>query len=410
VSVDEVRRNEAPAPTMRPADPTAERLLGFASARQPAFLEALAELVAIDSGTDSPDGVNRMADRWGALLADEGWQVAREPTEAVAGRRFGDVVIARRRGSGGRRVLLLGHLDTVFPDGTAQARPLRIAEGRAYGPGVTDMKGGLLAGLHAAGILADAHAETFSELVFLCNPDEERGSAASRTFLIAEAERADAVLVLEAARENGDVVSSRKGVTTARIEITGRAAHAGVEPDRGRSAIVEAAHTIEALHALNGRWEGATVNVGVVQAGTRSNVVPEHAALDLDVRATTEAALAAVEAEVERIGSTCVLDGVTSKVDLFKEARPMERTPGTARLVEAAREVAHRLGVDLDDAATGGASDANTASALGVPTLDGLGPIGGDDHSDREWLDVASIVPRTALLAGLVARVGRSDA
>jgi len=405
VSVDGAfDRTAAPA-----ADPTAERLRGFASARQPAFLETLAELVAIDSGTDSPDGVNRMADQWGALLAGEGWQVTREPTEPVAGRRFGDVVIARRRGTGAATVLLLGHLDTVFPDGTAQARPMRITDGRVYGPGVTDMKGGLLAGLHAAGVLADAHAETFGELVFLCNPDEERGSAASRAFLVAEAKRADAVLVLEAARENGDVVSSRKGVTTVRIEIAGRAAHAGVEPDRGRSAIVEAAHKIEALHALNGRWEGATVNVGVVQAGTRSNVVPEHAALDLDVRATTEAALVAVETEVERIGDTCVLDEVTSRVDLFKEVRPMERTPGTARLVQAAREVAGRLGFDLDEAATGGASDANTTSALGVPTLDGLGPIGGDDHSDREWLDVASIVPRTALLAGLIARIGRGD-
>jgi glutamate carboxypeptidase len=385
-------------------------LLRAATAREPRFLEALAELVAIDSGTDSPDGVNRMADRFGELLGADGWDTERHATEAVKDRRWGDVLIGRRRGAGVGRVLLLGHLDTVFPDGTAIARPFRIKAGRGYGPGVTDMKAGLLAGMHALGILLDLGAEaTFGEVVLLCTPDEERGSAASRPFLLAEAEGADAVLVLEAARENGDVVSSRKGVTTVRINITGRAAHAGVEPERGRSAILEAARKIEALHALNDRGDGATVNVGVIRAGTRSNVVAEQAALDVDVRATTEAALVAVELEVERIGSISSIDGVTSTVDAFQEVRPMERTPGTAALVDAARAVAADVGFTIDEAATGGASDANTTSALGVPTLDGLGPIGGDDHSDREWVDIASITPRTALLAGLIARIGRGD-
>jgi glutamate carboxypeptidase len=224
---------------------------------------------------------------------------------------------------------------------------------------------------------------------------------------VAEARAADAVLVLEAARENGDLVSSRKGVTTVRIDIVGRAAHAGVEPERGRNAVLEAARKIDALHALNGRGVGTTVNVGVVHGGTRSNVVAEHAVLDVDVRATTEAALFDVETEVERIGTVCEIEGVTSTVDLFKEVRPMERTEGTERLFLTARDVARELGFALDEAATGGASDANTTSALGVPTLDGLGPIGGDDHSDREWIDLASIVPRTALLAGLLARIPR---
>jgi glutamate carboxypeptidase len=389
-----------------PGGLTGDRLLTLAAIRATPYLEALAELVAVDSGTDSPDGVNRMADRMTELLTADGWSLTRTATRPVADRRFGDVLVARRRGAGGATILLLGHLDTVFPDGTAAQRPLRIEEGRAYGPGVSDMKAGLLTGLHAAGVLFDAGFDGFGEVVFLLNPDEERGSPASRPFVVDEVERADAVLVLEAARENGDVVTSRKGVTTARIEIEGRAAHAGVEPERGRSAVLEAARKIETLHQLNDRWPGATVNVGVVHAGTRSNVVPERAALDIDVRAATEDALVAVEAEVERIGALCEVDGVRSTATLVKEVRPMERTPGTARLFEAAQAIARELGFELGEAATGGASDANTSSALGVPTLDGLGPIGGDDHSEREWMDVASVVPRTALLAGLIAAIG----
>lgn len=389
--------------------PASDELLDAARRREAAFTDALAELVAIDSGTDSPDGVNRMADRFGELLGAEGWQVERRPGEPARDRRWGDIVIARRGGSGTARVLLVGHLDTVFPDGTAAARPLRIEDGRGYGPGVCDMKGGLLVGLHAAGVLGDIGGNGPGEIVFIGNPDEERGSPSSRAVILEEARASDAVLVLEAARENGAVVSSRKGVTSVRIEVIGRAAHAGVEPERGRSAIVEVARKIDALHALDRGPDGTTVNVGVVRGGTRSNVVPEHAVLDVDVRASTEEALAALEAAIERIGATCSVDGVTSIVEMVREVRPMERTPGTARLFRMARAVADDLGFRIDEAATGGASDANATSAIGVPTLDGLGPIGGDDHSEREWIDMGSIVPRTALLAGLIAAIGRGE-
>jgi glutamate carboxypeptidase len=389
--------------------PTSDDLLAAARSREDAFTAALAELVAIDSGTDSPDGVNRMADRFGELLGSDGWDVDRRAADPVSGRRWGDIVVARRQGSGGGRVLLLGHADTVFPDGTAAARPFGVVEGRGYGPGVCDMKGGLLVGLHAVGVLRDVAVDDFGEVVFICNPDEERGSPASRRVILEEARRSDAVLVLEAARENGNVVSSRKGVTTVRIEITGRAAHAGVEPERGRSAIVEAARKIEALHALHDGPDGTTVNVGVVHAGTRSNVVPEHAVLDIDVRASTESALSAVEAEVERIGTTNSVEGVTSTVHQVQEARPMERSPKTVGLLRAAQAVARELGITLDGASTGGASDANATSAIGVPTLDGLGPVGGDDHSEREWIDMRSVAPRTALLAGLIAAIGRGQ-
>jgi glutamate carboxypeptidase len=211
--------------------------------------------------------------------------------------------------------------------------------------------------------------------------------------------------VLEGARENGDIVSARKGVSDYTIEIVGRSAHAGVEPERGRSAIVEAAHKTLALQALNGRWPGVTVNVGVVHGGTRPNVVAESCRLEVDVRSPVEETFQEAEAAVEAIAREHTVPDVSVNVLGGGWHRPMEKKEGGARLVELAIGVAADLGFELRDAATGGASDANTTSAAGVPTLDGLGPIGGDDHSPKEWLELPSVVPRISLLAGLLSRL-----
>jgi glutamate carboxypeptidase len=212
--------------------------------------------------------------------------------------------------------------------------------------------------------------------------------------------------VLEGARENGDIVSARKGVADFRITATGRAAHAGVEPERGRSAIIQIAHTVLALHALNGRWPGVTVNAGVISGGTRPNVVPERCELRVDVRSTTAAETTEVLAEVERIARTVEVPDVTIDVHAEEGFPPMEKTPATARLVEQAKAIAAELGFEVRDAATGGASDANPVAGMGVPTLDGLGPVGGADHAPGEWIDLESVVPRTALLASLIAGLG----
>ena len=182
----------------------------------------------------------------------------------------------------------------------------------------------------------------------------------------------------------------------------------GVEPEKGRSAILEAAHQVLALHALNGRWPTVTVNAGVIQGGTRTNVVAERCEMHVDLRAATADAFEAASAEVERLAASPTIEGVTVGVRRSAGHPPMERTDASARLVALAAGIAAELGFELHDAATGGASDANTTSALGLPTLDGLGPIGGDDHSVDEWLDLTSVVPRTALLAGLIGRIGEA--
>jgi len=375
-------------------------------ARLPRYLAELETLVNVDCGSYSPDGVNQVADLVADRLGGIGAEVERTVHEPTADRpQLGDLVVGRIAGDG-PRLLLIGHMDTVFDPGTAAQRPYRSEGDRAFGPGVTDMKAGLLAGVHAIAALLEAGERP--SVTFVANPDEEIGSPFSTPVIRSLAAQHDVALVLECARANGDIVSARKGIADYHVELVGRAAHAGVEPEKGRSAILEAAHQVLALHALNGRWPTVTVNAGVIHGGTRPNVVPERCELQVDLRASTVEAFAAATSELERLVASTTVEGVSTSVRASAGHQPMERTEASGRLVALAVAIAADLGFDLTDAATGGASDANTTAALGLPTLDGLGPIGGDDHSVDEWLDLASVVPRTTLLAGLIGRVGEA--
>ncbi len=386
--------------------PDLDALRRTVDARLPRYLDELERLVNIDCGSYTPAGVNRVADVVADGLRELGADVERIPHRAEAGRpQLGDLVIGRLDGEG-PRLLLIGHMDTVFDPGTAAERPFRLEGGRATGPGVTDMKAGLLAGLHAIAAL-HALGERVS-VTFVANPDEEIGSPFSTPHIRELAPSHDVSLVLECARANGDIVSARKGIGDYHLVFSGRAAHAGVEPEKGRSAIVEAAHQVLALDALNGRWPTVTVNSGVIHGGTRPNVVPERCELKIDLRAATGDAFDAAAAEVERLAATPTVDGVRVELKRIAGHPPMEKGAASARLVDLAVGIAAGLGFALRDAATGGASDANTTAALGVPTLDGLGPVGGDDHSVDEWLDVTSVVPRTTLLAALISRAGEA--
>ncbi len=385
-------------------DPNALRRI--VDTREARFLAELEAMVNIDCGSYTADGVNRVADLVSGVLTELGAEVERRTHQPDEGRtQLGDLVIGRFGGEG-PRLLLIGHMDTVFDPGTAAARPYRASGNRAMGPGVTDMKGGLLAGLHAIAALHESGARP--AITFVANPDEEIGSPFSTPVIRSLVPQHDVALVLECARANGDIVSARKGIADYHIDLVGRAAHAGVEPEKGRSAILEAAHQVLALHALNGRWPTVTVNAGVIHGGTRPNVVAERCQLQVDVRAATADAFAAASAEVERLAGSPTVDGVTASLSRSAGHPPMEKTDASARLVALAVAIAADLGFELHDAATGGASDANTTSALGLPTLDGLGPVGGDDHSADEWLDLDSVVPRITLLAGLMGRIGEA--
>lgn len=379
--------------------PTTDSIVSLIQAAQSAFVDDLASLVGLDCGTHNKPGVDR-AGQWVAARGSEwGWEVERLPQHEV-----GDCWLARLRGLGSGRLMLIGHLDTVYPDGTAAARPMRFEDGKLVGPGVSDMKGGLLVGMYALRALQRAGFNDFEEITFFFSSDEEMGSPHSHALYAPLARERDAVFVLEAARANGDIVSARKGTGEFTLRVTGRAAHAGVEPEKGANAVLELAHQIIALHALNGLRPGVTVNPGVIGGGTRSNVVPDEAWVRVDVRATDPAGAETIARAVVDLGSRTTVPGTEARVEGRIEYPPMAKTPAIAFLAELAREAARGLGFEVNDTTTGGASDANAIAGLGVPVLDGLGPIGGLDHSPDEYIVADSIAPRTALLARLMQR------
>ena len=371
----------------------------------PSYLADLERLVNTDCGSYTKAGVDAVGGWTAEFLERLGARVERRPHDTL-----GETVVATFEGAAGSgpRLLLIGHLDTVFDEGTAAERPFRVEGDKAYGPGVTDMKSGLLAGLYAIQAVRDALGGLpFERLVFVANPDEEIGSPSSSPHIRALAADADVCLVLECARANGDIVSARKGILDLRLTVHGRAAHAGVEPEKGRNAIVEAARLVQDLQALNGRWPGVTVNPGVISGGTRPNVVPEKCTLEVDIRAVARDDLEAAEAAIRELAASTTVPDTRIEVEEMGRHWPMEKLERSGRLVEHVQAVAKRLGFEVRDTLTGGASDANTTAGLGVPTIDGLGPIGGNDHSLAEYLDVDSIVPRTTLLAGLLVAIAR---
>jgi len=295
-------------------------------------------------------------------------------------------------------VLLLGHFDTVWPIGTIAARPYREGDGLARGPGAFDMKAGIVQGLWAVRSLQAVRPETLA-LRLLLTSDEEVQSRRSRSLIEAAARDARAVLVLEPSLD-GALKTSRKGVGRFEVTIRGRAAHAGVDPEVGRSAVDELARVIGYLHGLTDAKTGTTVNVGVVRGGTRANVVAAEAHAIVDVRVKSQIEAERVASLVR--GMTPSRDGIEISVTGDFARPPMERTPQVAALFESAQRLGERIGLRLREASTGGGSDANFCGALGIPVLDGLGAVGGGAHAVDEYVLTECMAPRAALVAGLI--------
>jgi glutamate carboxypeptidase len=369
------------------------QIFDYLLAQQEAMVRTLDRLVAIDSPSHDREAVNGVArfltEAFGAL----GAQVER--LDQVA---FGDHLQVTW-GEGQGQILILGHMDTVWPVGEAQERPFQVDGDKATGPGAFDMKGGLVVGLYALMALRDLGVRPAHRLVFLLNSDEECGSPTSRSLIEVEGRRSDAVLVLEPSRE-GALVTWRKGVGRFEIEIHGLASHAGAAHSRGVSAVEELAHQILRLEAMTDYGRGTTVNVGVVEGGSRVNVRPASAWAEIDVRVTTAH-------EGQRMAEAILgLRPVNRDASLIISGRinrpPWETSVQGQALFDRAQRVGKRLGLDLWPAGTGGGSDGNFTAALGIPTLDGLGVIGEDAHALGEWVDVRSLPLRAALLAELV--------
>lgn len=301
-------------------------------------------------------------------------------------------------GGGDSRVLLVGHHDTVFPIGTLEKRPFRVESGKAFGPGVFDMKAGIVQAVHALSCLDDR-----SGIELLISADEEVGSGASKELILERARDCGAVLVLEPSADGGALKTARKGTGTFEVIVHGRAAHAGLEPEKGVNALVEAATQVLRIATLGDSERGTTVTPTVAAVGTADNVVPAQARVLVDVRAEDPSESARVDEAMRHLSAQLAEAEIEVRGGFNRP--PMPAT-ASSRLFAMAREVAGELGIGpLEGVAVGGGSDGNFTADAGVETLDGLGAVGGGAHADHEWVDVSSLVDRTRLLTGLVSRI-----
>jgi glutamate carboxypeptidase len=369
--------------------------LDAAKAQSEWIVETLRELVEVESPSDNKAAVDEAVRRTAGLAEGVGGRVKIRNQE-----RFGDVLEARFGPTRSTRkpILLLGHLDTVWPLGTLRAMPWREQDGRFWGPGVFDMKAGVAMALAAIRVLGELGADR--RVTLLLNSDEEVGSPVSRAITERLALNSAAVLVLEPAQGLA-CKTARKGVGEYRLQVTGVAAHSGVDFERGHSAILELARLLEKVARFTDPRLGRTVNPGVISGGTRVNVVAEHAWAEVDVRIAKASDAAKVE-ELFR-GLKCEDAACRLEVTGGLNRPPMERKPRTVVLYKQAKKLAAELGFVLDEVATGGGSDGNFTAALGVPTLDGLGAVGEGAHAAHESVAIEHLVPRTALLAALMA-------
>ncbi len=365
------------------------------------FNERLADLENFIRGLvqmESPSTYKPAVDRLGQFLAEK-YKALGATIQVFPHAQAGDTLLARW-GQGPAGILLLCHMDTVFDVGTINRNPFRQASGRIMGPGVLDMKSGIAM---VAEIMEVFHLQGIwpaRPITLLLTPDEETGSLTSRGIIEEQAKQAAIVFCLEPALPNGALKTARKGTGGIELTVTGRAAHAGVDHEKGRNAIEEISHHILSAQRLTRYSEGTTVNVGWVQGGTRANVVPEEARALIDFRITSMGGLAPIEQWARALRP--VIEGTRVKAELTLNRPPMPRDAIMADAFNKAREIAAGLGLPLTEGSTGGGSDANFVAPLGIPVLDGLGPAGEGAHSEREFVNESSLVEQCALLAALL--------
>jgi len=374
-------------------------ILSWLIARQNEMVASVRELVLRESPTHDKKACDELAE----FLAHE-FECLGGEVRLHAQREAGNHLQINFAGRSSRApVLLLGHLDTVYEVGTLQTMPWSERDGRLYGPGVFDMKSGIVQMMFSVWALRECAAGLPRPVKVLLVSDEEAGSATSRALTERLAKQCAAVLVCEPAGPGGALKTARKGVGAFRLTVTGRAAHSGLDFEKGQSAILELAHQIHALSRMTDRQRGITVNVGVIRGGTRTNVVPGEAVAELDLRIAHKRDGAEMERRVRR------LRPVNPKCKLAIEGGinrpPLERTEKVAALFTLARSIAGELGFRLREIAVGGGSDGNFTAGIGIPTLDGLGAVGDGAHATHEHIVAAELPRRAALLAGLIQEI-----
>src|SRR5579872_470012 len=379
------------------------KVLAAAQAARASELELLEQVVNIDSGTGDVEGGRKVAAVLIPHLKALGMTVESVPAEEAG---LAENTVATLAGRGKTRILMIGHIDTVFEPGTAQHRPFRMDDKRAHGPGVSDEKGGVIEGLCALEILHDLGFTNFSKIVFLMETSEERGSPGTRALIGRLLKDADVELNLEPGDLPDTLTVWRKGSTTFRIDVKGRAAHAGVAPQDGRNAALELIHQISGLGVFPQSGDGLTANLTVMQAGTRANIIPEDASAQVNVRVRDKADFDRVEQVLQKNAQTTVIPDTRVTITRGEGFPPLANNPATDRLAARAQRIYAGIGRTLSAGGNGGASESALAADAGVAALDGLGPVGGGFHSDGEFLELDTVASRLYLLTMLLMESG----
>jgi len=389
----------APAPAV-PAEPD-KQVLAHAEQHRDEALKLLERLVNVDSGSGYAPGLNQVRDIAVAELTKLGATIELVPNTPDPSNH----VLATIKGTGTAKILLMAHMDTVFAQGSAAKRPFRIQDGRAYGPGVMDDKGGIVAGIYALKALKDLGFTDYAQITFLLDASEETGSAVATDLIKKTGAAHDVTLNLEPGRPADGLVVWRKGSATALVEVKGKAAHAGVAPETGRNAAMEAAHQMLQLGKLGDEAKKTTINFTVVDAGDRTNVIPDRATAKADVRAAVPEEFDRIEQDLARVSKEKLIPDTEVTTTLQRGLPPMPQTPESDRLMAMAQGIYGEIGRKLTEEGSGGAADASLTAGVGTPTLDGFGIVGGNIHTPEEYAEVESVVPRIYLLSRMIVQL-----
>ena len=366
-------------------------------------LKLLERLVNIDSGSGYEPGLTQVRDIAVDELKQLGFSIELVPDKAANNSH----VVATLKGTGKAKILLMAHMDTVFKEGSATERPFHIKDGRAYGPGVMDDKGGIVAGIYALKVLKNQGFKDYAQITFLLDASEETGSEAASELIRNTAKGHDVTLNLEPGRPADGLVVWRKGSATAVVEVKGKAAHAGVAPELGRNAAMEAAHQILQLGKLGDEDKKTTINFTVLKAGDRTNVIPDQATAKADVRAALPEEFDRIEKDLARVSQDKLIAETDVKTSLQRGLPPMPQTAESDKLVAIAQGIYGELGRKLTIEGSGGAADASLSAGVGTPTLDGFGIVGGNIHTPEEYAEVESVVPRIYLLSRMIMELAK---
>lgn len=376
-------------------------LLDYLQSKEQEMLIMLERLVNKDSGSHYKKGVDAI----GKIISNE-YKLLNFRVDIVDQTEVGNHLFLRHKEARNPKIMILGHLDTVYKEGTVKERPFVVRGSRAYGPGVIDMKGSHVTLLYAIKTLIESGEEDAVKNVhILFNSDEEIGSTTSQVLIENVALGKQYALVMEPARPDGSIVSSRRGGGHYELKVYGKASHAGIAPDEGISAIEEISHKIIKLQRLNNVLEGVNVNVGIVKGGESANVICPYAEAVIDIRIDSIQQGLIIDQEIKKICSIADVPGAVLELKGGIHRSPMVKGEGTLQLLEKIQEVSEEMGLTIKDVATGGNSDASFTSNVGVPTIDGLGPVGGNAHSNDEYLEISSLVERSLLIAKIIKKL-----